>query len=45
VLARVAGPQNCPSFYENEHRAQGVDLRLEVQVDCVVGIDGEASPG
>ncbi|PKP87578.1 MAG: pyridine nucleotide-disulfide oxidoreductase [Alphaproteobacteria bacterium HGW-Alphaproteobacteria-17] len=37
VLARVAGT-DLSRFYENEHRAQGVDLRLGVSV---VAIEGE----
>ena len=32
VLARVAGPQ-LSRFYEGEHRAQGVDIRLESMVE------------
>jgi 3-phenylpropionate/trans-cinnamate dioxygenase ferredoxin reductase subunit len=39
VLARVAGEQ-LSRFYENEHRAHGVDVRLGVQVDCILGRDG-----
>jgi len=34
VLARVAGPE-LSLFYEAEHRAQGVDLRTGVQVECI----------
>ena len=37
VLARVAGPQ-LSEFYENEHRAHGVDLRTGIGV---VAIEGE----
>ncbi|EJL27334.1 NAD(P)H-nitrite reductase [Caulobacter sp. AP07] len=42
VLARVAG-EPLSRFYEAEHRAHGVDLRLEVQVDGVEARDGRAS--
>ena len=34
VLARVAG-EPLSRFYEAEHRAHGVDLRLGVSVDCI----------
>jgi 3-phenylpropionate/trans-cinnamate dioxygenase ferredoxin reductase component len=37
VLARVAGPE-LSAFYEQEHRAHGVDLRTGV---TVAGIDGQ----
>lgn len=37
VLARVAGPE-LSSFYETEHRAQGVDLRTSTSV---IAIEGE----
>ncbi|MDX3898937.1 MAG: FAD-dependent oxidoreductase [Sphingobium sp.] len=36
VLARVAG-EPLSRFYEAEHRAHGVDVRLEARVDCIVG--------
>jgi 3-phenylpropionate/trans-cinnamate dioxygenase ferredoxin reductase component len=36
VLARVAG-ERLSRFYESEHRARGVDLRTDVQVECIVG--------
>jgi 3-phenylpropionate/trans-cinnamate dioxygenase ferredoxin reductase subunit len=36
VLARVAGPE-LSAFYEQEHRAHGVDLRTGVTVDSLVG--------
>jgi 3-phenylpropionate/trans-cinnamate dioxygenase ferredoxin reductase subunit len=42
VLARVAGP-DLSRFYEAEHRAHGVDVRLGVAVDCIVGEDGKAT--
>lgn len=42
VLARVAGP-DLSRFYEAEHRAHGVDVRLGVAVDCIVGEDGRAT--
>ncbi|MBV9884160.1 MAG: FAD-dependent oxidoreductase [Sphingomonadaceae bacterium] len=34
VLARVAG-ETLSRFYEAEHRAHGVDLRVGVAVDCI----------
>ncbi len=39
VLARVAG-QALSRFYEAEHRAQGVDLRLGVTVEGLEGVAG-----
>jgi 3-phenylpropionate/trans-cinnamate dioxygenase ferredoxin reductase component len=36
VLARVAGPA-LSRFFEAEHRAHGVDVRLGVGVDCITG--------
>ena len=36
VLARVAGPE-ISRFYESEHRAHGVDLRLGATVAAVLG--------
>lgn len=41
VLARVAG-RVLSNFYEDEHRAHGVGLRLGVSVDSIVGSDGRA---
>ena len=41
VLARVAG-EPLSRFYEAEHRAHGVDLRLGVAVDCIEG-EGKVS--
>jgi 3-phenylpropionate/trans-cinnamate dioxygenase ferredoxin reductase subunit len=41
VLARVAG-EPLSRFYEAEHRAQGVDLRLDAEVACVEGRAGAA---
>ncbi len=41
VLARVAG-EPLSRFYEAEHRAHGVDLRLGVTVDCIEEADGAA---
>ena len=41
VLARVAG-ERLSRFFEDEHRQQGVDLRLEANVDCIVGEGGRA---
>ncbi len=42
VLARVAG-EPLSRFYEAEHRAHGVDLRLNTMVECIVGENGRAS--
>ena len=36
VLARVAG-EDLSRFYEAEHRAHGVDVRLGAAVDCIEG--------
>ncbi len=38
VLARVAG-EDLSRFYEVEHRAQGVDVRLNTEVSAIVGDD------
>lgn len=38
VLARVAGPE-LSGFFEDEHRAHGVDLRLGARVDHLAGGD------
>lgn len=38
VMARVAGP-DLSRFYEGEHRAHGVDVRLGVAVESIVGED------
>ena len=43
LLARVAGPQ-LSDFFVAEHRAHGVDLRLETEVDCIEG-DGQKVTG
>ena len=42
VLARVAG-EPLSRFYEAEHRAHGVDVRLGVTVDTIEGKDGRVS--
>ncbi len=42
VLARVAGAP-LSRFYEAEHRAHGVDLRLDTVVECIEETDGRAS--
>ena len=42
VLARVAGEQ-LSDFYQAEHRAHGVDVRLEVGVDCLEGAEGKVT--
>ncbi|EDL49676.1 NAD(P)/FAD-dependent oxidoreductase [Erythrobacter sp. SD-21] len=43
VLARVAGPE-ISDFYAAEHRKQGVDIRLEADIDRIEG-DGEKVTG
>ncbi|PJI88423.1 NAD(P)/FAD-dependent oxidoreductase [Sphingomonas koreensis] len=42
VLARVAG-EPLSRFFEAEHRAHGVDVRLGVAVDCIETADGKAT--
>ncbi len=42
VLARVAG-EPLSRFYEAEHRAHGVDVRLGVTVDCIEEAGGRAT--
>ena len=42
VLARVAG-EALSTFYQDEHRAHGVDLRTQVTVDCLEGKDGKVT--
>jgi|TARA_R100000049_G_C1955436_1_gene109068 3-phenylpropionate/trans-cinnamate dioxygenase ferredoxin reductase subunit len=42
LLARVAG-EELSDFYQAEHRAHGVDLRLETMVDCLEGEDGRVA--
>lgn len=42
VLARVAG-EPLSRFFEAEHRAHGVDVRLGCQVDCIEGRDGKVT--
>ncbi|TXC70306.1 NAD(P)/FAD-dependent oxidoreductase [Sphingomonas ginsenosidivorax] len=42
VLARVAGVA-LSRFFEAEHRAHGVDIRLGSVVDCITGHDGRAA--
>ncbi len=41
VLARVAG-EELSRFYEAEHRAHGVDVRLGAMVECIEARDGKA---
>ncbi|WP_188054099.1 NAD(P)/FAD-dependent oxidoreductase [Sphingosinithalassobacter sp. CS137] len=41
VLARVAGTP-LSRFFEDEHRAHGVDIRLGVEVGCIEDRDGAA---
>ncbi len=42
VLARVAG-EPLSRFYEAEHRAHGVEVRLGAKVDCIEEADGRVS--
>ncbi|RKE38674.1 3-phenylpropionate/trans-cinnamate dioxygenase ferredoxin reductase subunit [Paraburkholderia sp. BL23I1N1] len=42
VLARVAGEQ-LSRFYEAQHRAHGVDIRLNTVVECIEGQEGRAN--
>ena len=42
VLARVAG-EPLSRFFEAEHRAHGVDVRLGVAVECIETEDGKAT--
>lgn len=42
VLARVAG-EPLSRFYEAEHRAHGVDVRLGAMLECIEGVAGKAT--
>lgn len=42
VLARVAG-EGLSGFYEERHRAAGVELRVDQQVEAVEGADGRVT--
>jgi 3-phenylpropionate/trans-cinnamate dioxygenase ferredoxin reductase subunit len=42
VLARVAG-EDLSRFYEAEHRAHGVDLRLDAAIERIEGKDGRVT--
>ncbi|GGF49498.1 pyridine nucleotide-disulfide oxidoreductase [Aliidongia dinghuensis] len=42
VLSRVAG-EALSRFYEAEHRAHGVDVRLGATVDCLLGSGGQVA--
>ena len=42
LLARVAGPE-IARFYEGEHRARGVDVRLGATVESIEGENGRAA--
>jgi 3-phenylpropionate/trans-cinnamate dioxygenase ferredoxin reductase subunit len=42
LLARVAG-EAIGRFFENEHRARGVEMRLQAEVTCIEEKDGRAS--
>lgn len=44
VLARVAGPE-LSTFFENEHRAHGVDVRLSTAVEAVETDDQQRVTG
>ncbi len=43
LLSRVAG-EELAAFYQAEHRARGVDLRLETEIDAIEG-DGDRVTG
>lgn len=42
VMARVAG-EPLSRFYEQEHRAHGVNVRLDVMIEAIEGTDGRAT--
>jgi len=42
VLARVAG-RELSEFYQEEHRAHGVDIRLETQLESIQGEEGQVT--
>ncbi len=42
VLARVAG-EELSAFYQAQHVAHGVDLRLETGVECIEGAEGKVT--
>lgn len=42
VLARVAG-EDLSEFYQKEHCAQGVDIRLETALESITGADGKVT--
>lgn len=42
VLARVAG-ERLSRVYEARHRAEGVDIRLNTQVDRLIGVEGRVA--
>lgn len=42
VLARVAG-EALSRFYEEQHRAHGVDVRLNSKLECLEGQDGRVT--
>lgn len=42
LLSRVAG-EEIARFYEAEHRARGIDIRLDAQVEAIEGHQGRAS--
>lgn len=43
LLSRVAG-EDLAAFYAHEHRAQGVDIRLETEIEAIEG-DGDRVTG
>lgn len=42
VLARVAG-RELSEFYQNEHRAHGVEIRLATQLESIEGAEGQVT--
>ena len=42
VLSRVAG-EDLSTFYQNAHRAEGVEFRLSAKVEAIEGMDGHVT--
>lgn len=42
VLSRVAG-EDLSTFYQDAHRAEGVDFRLSAKVEAIEGMDGHVT--
>jgi len=42
VLARVAG-EELSEFYQNEHREQGVEIRLDTTLESIIGENGKVA--